>query len=376
MNTRVDLFWNSARQFIFKVLAVLILGLQTSPVLADKDKNALTEYGQDIPEGAVEKLVNRVQVKDSYATYALGLLPDAETARTCGVKVPADLDWEVHAVVAVVLKENAYALHFKEWRKPKDGVGELVVEFYGQEVLAAGFPAQFYRVEKKSLKKVVVRLQGADKPLGEIDLTIKPAPATYVRRGIVTQGRGKLIIHPSDKPVITLDDGELVNKFLKVGDKEYPLAFDKNGNMWDSAARSNSARTAVVSGRLETKRGGSKEYEVIVVSDLSFEPDAYLRTKSSVEVKGEVTFEDLGKTKGPAFSGLYGTVSAEGKTYYLTSNSDPTGPRFQKPKDFDELAKKFNGKTIIVTGEPVTHSDQKVKGEVVYIAVVKSPDGK
>jgi hypothetical protein len=124
---------------------------------SQKHQQAAT-YSGLIRQGAAKMLTPVAK-----GEYAVGLISDADTfarfATAAGLTQKMDIDWQKQAVVCVVLQLNTNRLTFRQWNGPKDGVGELIIQWSGIEPLWGGrFLAVLHRVDKKDLKKVVVKV--------------------------------------------------------------------------------------------------------------------------------------------------------------------------------------------------------------------------
>ena len=232
-------------------------------------------FGALINEKATDQLIQPVEKKSGLTVYLCGIIAGPKEfqalSKAAGLKeLMLDVDWKKHVVVYVILRFNSNAIYFEQWIPPKDGVGELVVEYSGiQPNWGNAYPAVLFRVERKDLRKVNVAITwpGAQKrvPLAELDAT---ALDEYIRKTIAVECRGKLIRGQS----FYLDDGRLVSDFLKVRDHEYglilPAEYYKDKEA-EKKMESLKGKSVLVTGRLEV-RGGAKDkkYEVIVVSSL------------------------------------------------------------------------------------------------------------
>jgi hypothetical protein len=159
-------------------LKALVLGLAfaataTVPLRAEDRKQPAGSFAGLVKDSSVARLVKPIDTSAARSTYTMSVISDAKAFQTfinaAGLKkAPFDVDWDRQALVVVVLKEHTYWLDYKQWTA-KDGVGELVFTWDGIEPdYHDQFPAVMHRFDKAGLKKVVVKLDGADKVLGEV----------------------------------------------------------------------------------------------------------------------------------------------------------------------------------------------------------------
>jgi hypothetical protein len=131
-------------------------------IRAKDDKQPKSSFAGLINDKSVDKLVEPTRKSVNGSTFALSMFSDARTfgafTDSAGVKrSPFEVDWDKHAVVVVVLEEHTYRLLFKEWTV-KDNIGQLVFYWDGIEPeYGDRFPVVMYRIDKKGLKKVVVK---------------------------------------------------------------------------------------------------------------------------------------------------------------------------------------------------------------------------
>ena len=155
-------------------LSVAFLAASISVRAGDK-KPPEGSFSGLIHDKAVDKLAKPISKKSGSSTFALSVFTDAKAFQAftdaAGLKkLPFEVDFDKQAVVVAVLKEHTNRLRFKSWNV-KDGTGELVFFWDGIEPFYKDrYPAVLYRVDRKGLDRVAIRVNGSDKTLGEIDL--------------------------------------------------------------------------------------------------------------------------------------------------------------------------------------------------------------
>ncbi len=160
------------RAVMIGTLALVLAAVAAGGAGAAPEQKPFT-YSGLIKQDSVAKLSRRTEPKARSSTFAVGVITDAKEwhnfSVTAGLKTPA-IDFEKHAVVYVILKENTNALRFKSWSVAGDGTGLLRFRWSGIEPYYAGrYPVVLHQVDRAGLKKVA--FQHGDRPFAVVDVS-------------------------------------------------------------------------------------------------------------------------------------------------------------------------------------------------------------
>jgi hypothetical protein len=214
---------------------------------AGEDGKPFTTYTGLIRQQAVDKLDRPSQLKVVSSTFVVGVLSDGPAyqafARAAGLPAAPDIDWNRHALVYVILRDNTNRVRLEQWSIGPDGTGLLQFHWDGIEPYYHGaFPALLHKVDKKGLKQVVVQLVGTPRPSVEIPISSAQSSEqqtkdrhAYVLPRIV-RVEGELGYDDGIGPHIP-EFGVWVGPFLQAGPQWYGLDFGKSKELQETAKR-------------------------------------------------------------------------------------------------------------------------------------------